>query len=186
MKKTVFIFHGTGGYPKENWFPWLKREIEQNGYQVFVPQFPNADNPNLGQWLKELDKYKQYIDENTIFVGHSLGGLFILDILEQLETSISAAFLVAAPIGLKPIKFYEGDYAFGKGFNFDWQKIKKNAKHFVVFHSDNDPYVGLENGKQLARHLGVELTLIPNAGHFNTTSGYTSFPQLYDELIALQ
>lgn len=37
---NVFIFHGTEGYPEENWFPWMKRELEQNGCSAFVPQFP--------------------------------------------------------------------------------------------------------------------------------------------------
>ncbi|PIN68395.1 hydrolase, partial [Candidatus Woesearchaeota archaeon CG11_big_fil_rev_8_21_14_0_20_57_5] len=35
--KTVFIFHGTEGYPEENWFSWLKQELERIGYQVVVP-----------------------------------------------------------------------------------------------------------------------------------------------------
>jgi len=25
--KNALIIHGTEGYPKENWFPWLKKEI---------------------------------------------------------------------------------------------------------------------------------------------------------------
>ena len=37
---NIFIIHGTEGYPEENWFPWLKKELEQKGHIVFVPQFP--------------------------------------------------------------------------------------------------------------------------------------------------
>ena len=40
MSTNVFIFHGTEGYPEENWFPWLKEKLEAKGYKVFVPQFP--------------------------------------------------------------------------------------------------------------------------------------------------
>ena len=28
MVNNVFIFHGTEGYPEENWFPWLKEKLE--------------------------------------------------------------------------------------------------------------------------------------------------------------
>jgi predicted alpha/beta-fold hydrolase len=36
---NIFIFHGTEGHPKENWFPWLKSELEAKDYNVIVPQF---------------------------------------------------------------------------------------------------------------------------------------------------
>ncbi len=29
--RNVFIFHGTEGYPEENWFPWLKEKLEAVG-----------------------------------------------------------------------------------------------------------------------------------------------------------
>lgn len=38
--------------------------------------------------------------------------------------------------------------------------------------------VTLENGKQLAKNLGVELTFVPNAGHFNKKAGYLEFQEL--------
>lgn len=38
------------------------------------------------------------------------------------------------------------------------------------------------NGEELARQLGVELSFVPNAGHFNKTAGYTEFPQLLEKL----
>ena len=179
--RTVFIFHGTGGYPEENWFPWLKKELEQQGCQVIIPQFPTPEGQSLEAWLRIVETYKENINEETIFIGHSLGGLFLLRVLERLKHSVFAAFFVSAPIGIKPIRFYESDYQFS-GFSFDWSKIKNSATQFTVFHSDNDPYVSLGNGKELAKQLGVKLNFIPNAGHLNTESGYTTFEELLEEL----
>ena len=61
-------------------------------------------------------------------------------------------------------------------------KIKNSAEKFVVFHSDNDSFVQLINGQELAKNLGVNLTFVPNAGHFNTASGYTRFDPLLEKI----
>ena len=114
-------------------------------------------------------------------VGHSLGGLFLLRVLERLLNPIFAAFFVAAPIGIKPIRYYDSDYRFS-GFSFNWKSIKSKAKYFSVFHSDNDPYVSLDNGKELAKKLSVQLHFIPNAGHLNAESGYTKLNELLKEI----
>jgi len=183
MKNNVFIFHGTEGYPEENWFPWLKGQLEAKGCRVIVPQFPSPPvvPAKITEWFEVLKNYEQDIDENTILVGHSLGSVFALRVLEQLKHPVRAVFLVGTPIGVKPIANYDRDNSFS-GFDFDWDKIKSNSKSFTVFHSDNDPYVGLENGKELAKELGVELTFIPNAGHFNKKAGYLSFPDLLEKV----
>jgi len=181
--KTAFIFHGTEGYPEENWFPWLKKELEKRGYQVIVPQFPSPPNvpAKIGEWFKVLKKYEEYLTEESLLIGHSLGGIFTLRVLEKLKKPVKAAIFVGTPIGVHPILNYDRDKAFS-GFSFDWNSIVKKAQHFIVFHSDDDPYVALENGKQLAHHLHVPLTFVPNAGHFNTKSGYKKFELLLEML----
>lgn len=183
MANNVLIFHGTEGYPEENWFPWLKKELEAKGCKVIVPQFPSPPvvPAKVSEWFYVLKNYEQFIDENTIIIGHSLGGVFALRVLEQLKHPIRAVFLTGTPIGIKPILNYDRDSSFS-GFDFDWEKIKNNSKHFTVYHSDNDPYVSLENGEQLAKELGVELTFIPNAGHFNAKAGYLTFPELLEKV----
>ena len=179
MKNNEFIFHGTEGYPEENWFPWLKEKLEAKGCKVIVPQFPTPPvvPAKISEWFEVLKKYEEYINEDTILIGHSLGGLFTLRVLEQLKLKIKAVFLVGAPMGIKPLFNYDRDNSFS-GFIFDWKNIRNKAKHFTVYQSDNDPYVSLDNGKQLAKKLGIELTFIPNAGHFNKPAGYLSFPDL--------
>ena len=102
-------------------------------------------------------------------------------ILERLKKPVKAACLVGTPVGVRPILNYERDCGFS-GFSFDWETIAKNARHFVVFQSDNDPYVSLGNGKELAKNLGVKLDFVPNAGHFNSKAGYDTFDLLLEKL----
>jgi hypothetical protein len=180
---NIFIFHGTEGYPEENWFPWLKGELEARGYKVFVPQFPTPPvvPAKIAEWFDVLKDYEQYINEDTILIGHSLGGVFALRVLEKLSHPLKAVFLTGTPIGVKPILNYERDSSFS-GFSFDWPTIKTKVKYFAVFQSDNDPFVSLGNGQELAKNLGVELSFIPGAGHFNKKAGYLKFAELLDKL----
>lgn len=178
---NVFIIHGTGGYPEENWFPWLKKELETLGCRVFVPQFPTPENQTPETWFKVFAKYREYFTPDTILIGHSLGGTFALRILEDSTVQIKAAFIVSASIGVLPIKYYEGDKPFLKK-PFDWQKIRRNAKTIYVFHSEDNPLICVGNGIKLARNLGVEPILFKNAGHFNARSGYTHFEELLERI----
>lgn len=178
---NVLIFHGTGGNPEGNWFSWLKTELERQKANVFVPSFPHPKDHPLPDWLKVLKDYKQYINEQTILIGHSLGGLFLLRVLESLNHPVRASFFVSAPVGVKPIRYYDSDFAFS-GFNFNWEKIRQNAGKATVYHSDNDPYVSLGNGEELAKKLGVNLTFIPQAGHLNAESGFTKFDQIFTDV----
>lgn len=183
-KPNIFIFHGTEGHPKENWFPWLKQELEAKGYEVTVPRFPSPPvvPAKITEWFDVLKDYKDMMTANTIIIGHSLGGIFTLRVLEKLDHPVKAAFFVGAPIGIKPILNYDRDSAFS-GFDFAWDNIKQKAKDFVVYQSNDDPYVSLDNGRELAKRLGVELSFIPNAGHFNARAGYTKFEDLKEKLL---
>ena len=179
---NIFIFHGTGGYPEENWFPWLNNELEKLGHYVKVPKFPTPENQTLGNWFKIFENYINHYDRDTILVGHSLGGAFLLRMLEKYNVKIKAAFIVGAPIGILPIKNYDKDKIFLGNFDFNWDTIRKNCSRFFVFQSDNDPYVSLGNGKALAKNLNTELIFIPNAGHFNKSAGFTKFEALLEKI----
>lgn len=176
----AFIFHGTAGYPEENWFPWLKAELEKRGCKTTVPQFPTPENQTLANWLKIADKYREEMAGAPILIGHSLGGTFLLRLLER-GVKAKAAFLVGTPIGIGSVKNQKSDEDFtGKPFN--WKMIKENCPAFFVIQSDNDLYVPIENGRELARKLGIEMIFLPNCGHFNKAAGFTKFEFLLQKI----
>ncbi|MFH1785800.1 MAG: alpha/beta fold hydrolase [Candidatus Micrarchaeota archaeon] len=179
--KTVFIIHGTGGHPQENWFPWLKTELEKMSYKVIIPQFPTPENQTPETWFEIFDRYKKDFNKNTILVAHSLGGAFALRVLETFDRKINATFLVATPIGVRPIKNWEGDQPF-IGKPFDWKKIRDNGGRITIFHSEDDSMVGVGNGIELAKNLDADLIVLPNAGHFNVKAGYTKFELLLEKI----
>lgn len=180
----IFIIHGTEGSPESNWFPWLKEELENLSHLVFVPKFSTPEGQNLNNWLKEFEYYIHLINDDTIFIGHSLGSAFILNILEKLSLPkpIKACFLVAGFIGLLGNNHYDELIKTFTDKKFDWDKIINNCNKFYVISSDNDPYLPSEKGRELAKNLKTELINIPNAGHINAEFGFTKFDLLLNYL----
>lgn len=187
---NIFIIHGSYGHPGENWFPWLKEELEKLGHRVFVPRFqiPKDEDPTYGghrlsEWLKTMDEYKEYINEETILVGHSRGCIFIFRLLERLKNPVKAVFLVGpwitrwtTPIGWNTVdSFHETP--------FQWENIKQKSKYFEIYQSTNDE-IPVAEGTEVAKRLGGTLHVVQNAGHFNIARDpkYVKFPLLLDNI----
>ena len=51
MLKRVFIVHRWGGLATDNWYQWLKTQLENppagGGIKVHVPQMPQTDTPHI-------------------------------------------------------------------------------------------------------------------------------------------
>lgn len=178
----VIIVHGTGSNPESNWFPWLKTELEKINCQIFVPRFPTPENQSLKTWLETFENYRQYLNEKTIVVGHSLGTAFLLSVLENTDQPIKAAFFVSGFIGLLDNPEFDVPNQTFVTKTFDWEKIKTNCHQFSIISSDNDPYVRLEKGTELAKNLNSELIVLKNAGHINKAAGYTEFEFLLEKI----
>ena len=178
-----FIIHGAYGKPDENWFPWLKKKLEEQGHEVYLPEFPTPKNQTLENWMEVFEEYLPKVDEETIFVGHSLAPAFILSILEKLNVQVRASFFVSGFIGLLGNNTFDEINESFVTKDFDWNRIKENCRKFYTYHSDNDPYVPLEKGKELEERLGAKFTLVEDAGHFNEKAGYTEFYRLLADII---
>lgn len=181
MVNTVFIIHGSGGNPNRHWYPWLKEKLEALDLQVFALQFPvDEQNQTLHDWLKTLEPFKEYL-EDSILVGHSLGAPFILNVLNQWNYKIKAAFFVSGFEGHFDVEDEPNINDFSER-NFDWNKIKSQCNKCYVIHSDNDPYIPLGKAEVLAQKLGTEVILVKNGAHFQAQSGFNTFSLLLEKI----
>ena len=175
------ILHGSIGHPFENWFPWLGKKLtEEFGWQVRAPQLPTPEGQNRTNWLKHLERQAgDFIDEQTVIIGHSCGMLLMLNYLQEISFSVAGSISVSAPFGEVVVEEFKAlDRTFYE-VGFDWDKIKHNAGKVGIFHGDDDPYVPLTNSQNLAEKLGGKVEVIAKGGHLNSKAGFDEFPALY-------
>lgn len=180
---NIFIIHGAYGNPDENWFPYLKKELKKLGHKVFIPEFPTPKHQNLGNWRSVFVDYLPLINEESIFIGHSLGPAFIFDILSQIDIKIKASYFVSPFLDLLGNDAFDTiNQSFVKNPKINFDKINQNCKKFYIYHSDNDPYVPLKKAQEVADLVNSEINIIKNAGHFNSQSGYDEFEKLLEDI----
>ena len=169
------ILHGYTGRNDKNFIPWLKHELEQRGAKVQAPQLPNTDNPTeVEQVQYVLDNVA--FDENTVLVGHSLGGLVAMRVLEKLPHKIHHLMMVAPAI--LP-QFYQGnddiDTETGErkrfidhfSYDFDFGKISSQAVHKTILQDNNDSESRKPSMRYIAENIGATLCkTVANKRHF--------------------
>ena len=179
---NFLVLHGAIGGSDTNWFPWLSNRLRACGHHVKVPQFPTPEGQTLDNWLQVVKKEVYWPASTTILIGHSLGVAFALHLAARSTDPFAAAFLVSGFFGKLGLPDYDqiNESFFNTGI--DWLIVKNNIGHIHCFASDNDPYVPLTRSREISNKLCCELTVIPNAGHINTHSGYLKFDKLADYL----
>lgn len=164
MKRAVIV-HCWSGTPNYCWYPWVKQALEKRGFQVTVPAMPETDLPQLKLWLPKLKEIVGEPDEELYLIGHSAGSLTIMRYLEQMtDVKVAGVALVA---GFTDDLGYE-ELANFFATPFDFEAIKRHVdKGIALIHSDNDPYVPVKYGYELANKLAAELAILPAKGHFS-------------------
>ena len=170
MKKRVFIIHRWLGDPKKDWYPWLKKELEDRGFEVYVPELPDTNNPRIYNWIPAISEVVKNPDEETYFVGHSVGCQAIARYLETLpqEVKIGGVVFVAGffkrLVGLEPEDHATADHWLKAPIDF--KKVKTHLRKSVAIFSDNDPWVSLDNQDDFREKLGSEIIVEHNMKHF--------------------
>ncbi len=182
--KRVFIIHGWGGGPESDWCPWLKTELKSLGYEAHVPSMPDTDSPVIEKWVAHLKESVGVPDEDTFFVGHSVGCQAILRYLETLSTSVGGAVFVAGWFNLENLKDDEE-----KNIAQPWIenpinviKIRSVLKKSTLVISDNDPHGAFEENKRKFAEIGSEILVLENAGHITKEDGFTKIPIVIEQL----
>lgn len=161
---NVVLFHGYAEIPEMYWLPWVHKRLEDEGYQVWAPTLPDPLKPDLKKWIKATAAQAKKWDENTIVIGHSMGGVLALRLLETVvKRRVRAVILVSAPFA-STLKFDWFMTFFGRPI--DWAVTKTRAKSFVAIQSDNDPIVPADHAIRYQERLGARLVTTKSDGHF--------------------
>ena len=180
MKKIVIV-HGWGNNSGDNWFPYLKSRFKGSNIDVFIPDMPNTEHPTEEAWVAHLKNVIPNPNEDTIFVGHSLGGITILRYIEGLSESTKVGGILLVASFAQLIGYDELATFFEKPVDFDGIK-KKISGGIVLVNSDNDTYVSNDVANLLRSNLRGEFHSIHNGGHLTTKDGYSQFPMLVEIL----
>lgn len=174
MKKAL-ILHAWFQAPENNWYPWLKGELEKKGYEVWLPELPTmpTKNPDMETML-EFILEKNFVNEETVVIGHSLGSVLALRLAER-------------------TKFKKGIVLAGWDYNdltpehqnfwvtmIDHTKIKMNVGSWVMPISDNDPYVTPFIAQEMAGRLGAKVIRVGKKGHFLAKDRVMQVPEMLE------
>ena len=173
--KKVYLIHGWGGTGEGGWFDWLKEKLKESNIMVDSLEMPNTDKPKIEEWVGYLNNTVKEIDEETYFVGHSIGGQAILRFLEKLPEGIKigGCVFVAGFFNLKEETYeFEADREIAKPWietPINLEKVKDHTNNFLAIFSDNDPYVPLSEVEKFKKELDAKTIIKNNEEHFNKT-----------------
>lgn len=184
MKRAIIV-HGWASHPKDGWFPWLKAELEKQGYEVTIPKMPAPLVPIMKKWVDHISKTVGLVDRETIFIGHSIGCQAILRYLETVDTPIRGAVFVAGFFKLEGLESVAEEKITEIWTNtpIDLEKVKHVMNKSIAIFSDNDRFVPLEeNRKAFEERLGSEIIVDHGMKHYSGNQGIFEVPSVLEAL----
>lgn len=188
--KRVSIIHGWDGYPEEGWFPWLKVELEARGFEVHVPQLPDAGSPRIKNWVPALAKAVGTPDDQTFFVGHSMGCQTIARYLETLSGDVKVGGAVFVAGFFKRLTNMEDDEV--REIANEWLKtpldfgnVFSHVRKSVAIFSNDDPYVPIENQDDFRDKLHSRIIVEQGMGHFSGSTGTVELPVALEAVLEI-
>ncbi len=170
--KRVFLVHRWDGTSKDDWFPWIKKELEKKGIRVRAFDMPNTGHPKVEEWVKHMEQNinPDDVDENTYFIGHSIGCQTILRYLEKLHKhkKVGGCVFVAGWFNLINLGSEELQIAHPWMTSLiHYERILDHCSNFLAIFSDNDPYVHLDEAEKFKERLGAKILITNGREHFN-------------------
>lgn len=187
--RNVIIVHGcpsdkekamdakTRTYDK-HWMPWLKRQLRARGVKTETPLMPKPWQPVYENFKQEFEKYN--VDKDTILIGHSCGGAFLVHWMGESKAKIDKLILIA-PWRIPNSR----DETRKRFYLFPIDKnIKSRIREIVIFVSDNEADEGKKSVEIYHNAIGGKLIELKGLGHFTLNDMKTEeFPELLKECL---
>jgi uncharacterized protein len=175
--KTILIPGNGGGTPQDHWLPYLERELSKLGIEVINKQFPDALLARKEYWLPFIKHLGA--DEDTIIIGHSSGAVAAMRYVENNKllgsVLVGACYTDLGEESEKKSHYYDEPW--------DWNAIKNNQKWIIQFASTDDPFIPIEEARNIHNNLDTEYYEYTDQGHFgHSAMPRKEFPELVEAL----
>ena len=181
----IYIVHCWDGSKDDGWYPWLDEKLTIENNKVFRFNMPNTANPKIGEWVSFLDQQIDNLDENTYFVGHSIGCQTILRYLESKDvTKIGGILLVAPWLDLLDYAI-EDEESYDTAMpwlteKIDFEKVKKFTNNIRCIFSDDDYFVSIDQKDKFEKLLGAKTLVVSGKGHISEEDGVNELDEILD------
>jgi uncharacterized protein len=182
-KRVIFVpgFGLSAPLETDDWADWLAKEIRKCGFEFKLLSMPDTMCPEVDQWLSFLEKQNIEIDDDTYFVGHSLGCITIARFFERLPSkSIARGCIFIAGFCSLPKIPLLSDFC---SVPLDFSEVKKHAREFVSIVSDNDHVISKDLSEELSERVGAWTIIEHNKGHF--TTGVKKIPSVLNVILEM-
>ena len=165
----------------DHWFPWLTKQLMLKDIFTVSLEIPTPWQPRYEIWKQELERFD--IGSETILVGHSCGGGFLVRYLsENKDLKVGKVVLVAPWIN--PDNNPESDTADFFDFDMD-EDLTERTDGLTIMCSSNDHESVVESVDILRRRLkSANIVEFSDKGHFTfETMGSRKLPELLEEIL---
>jgi predicted alpha/beta hydrolase family esterase len=179
--RRFLVLHGWENHrPVEHWEWWLTDRLRAAGEQVLYPQLPSPDHPRLNDWLDVFHgEWQQMGDGERVVVAHSLGCLLWLHAAARdlVDPTAHRVLLVAPP---SPVVTASIPAIAGFVAPVAPSAVRASSRSTVrLLCSDRDPYSTEGTAAEVyGAPLGLDVQVLPGAGHFTVDDGYGPFPDV--------
>ncbi|MCB2380044.1 alpha/beta hydrolase [Hymenobacter sp. BT635] len=182
--KHIYVVPRWGGTPRDDWYPWLKRELEEKHeaqsprYEVHLLDMPAWELPDIDRAIDHLARVlpPAQLQPNIILVGHSVSCLAILHYLAKIGAEYPASPPQVGGV-VCVAGWFSVDSPWQEVLNWihapiDFEAARRliPAEKLVVLLSDDDPYTsGYQENEQLwVERLRSRVHILPGRQHFSS------------------
>ncbi len=152
-------------------------EVLGEEYEVFTPEMPNWMNSKYAEWKLWFEKLFPFLGKGPVFIGHSLGGIFLARYFAENPDShaMTGLYLVAAPYRDRTSKDKLADFVLPKNIS----KLAALGDRVHIYHSSDDDTVAFSNMKKYTKLLpAAKVTTFSDRGHFRVAE----FPEIVQDI----
>ena len=178
------MVHRWGGNNEADFWPDLKEKLKNSG-EVISLNMPNTEEPTISEWVNFLKESIGKANEQTHFIGHSIGCQTIMRFLEQENTKVGNLYFVAPWFTLQSLEDEESESTAKPWLEteIDLEKVKSSVNKIKVFLSKDDEFVEFEENRKKFVEMGAEIFVFEDKGHFTDEEGVIELPELVEEIL---